>query len=593
MNSETKQCQNCKQNFVIEPEDFEFYNKIKVPAPTFCVDCREQRRIAFRNERSLYKRKCDLCGQSVVSRVSPDKPYKMYCSQCWWSDNWDSFSYGRDYDFNRPFFEQYKELLFSTPHISLLGGNSVNSDWVNQETDDKNCYLNVGGHFNEDSAYNTYEFKSNNCFDNFWANSNQLCYENIQCERCYKTCFSKECFDCQDVYFSLDCKNCNNIFGCVGLRNKQYHIFNQPYSKEEYLNFLKENSISSYKNLGQLKEKARNIHKSMPHRFASIIKSNNVSGHFITESKNAQNSWYAEQVEDCKNIYLAIDIKDTYDVSSFGWGELCYEGGHCGGVYNSKFFLYIFGGGGNITGRNAFNLEYCYATIASNNCFGCVNIKKGEYRILNKQYAKEEYDELLPKIKKHMEEMPYIDKKGRVYKYGEFFPIEFSPFGYNETAAMDYFPLDKEQVIERGYLWSDYESQTKYEFSDYKIPDDIKDVGDDILTKILKCEVSEKPYKIIPMELAFYRKMGLSIPRRAPLQRHKDRISQLLPRKLYNRKCMCGGVQGANSKSQIVYKNTAVHFHGEESCINEIKTPYSSDRPEIVYCEQCYQQEVA
>ena len=79
MNSETKNCQNCKKYFIIEPDDFAFYEKIDVPPPTFCVECREQRRIAFRNERALYKRKCELCGKEVVSRVSPDKKYPMYC----------------------------------------------------------------------------------------------------------------------------------------------------------------------------------------------------------------------------------------------------------------------------------------------------------------------------------------------------------------------------------------------------------------------------------------------------------------------------------------------------------------------------------
>ncbi|MBU0627024.1 hypothetical protein KKG31_00015 [Patescibacteria group bacterium] len=47
----------------------EFYSKVSpiiagkkylIPAPTLCPDCRQQRRISFRNERSLYKRKCDL-----------------------------------------------------------------------------------------------------------------------------------------------------------------------------------------------------------------------------------------------------------------------------------------------------------------------------------------------------------------------------------------------------------------------------------------------------------------------------------------------------------------------------------------------------
>ena len=116
--SETKKCQNCKKDFVIKQEDFNFYEKVKVPPPTFCVECREQRRLAFRNERVLYKRICDLCGQNVVSRVSPDKKYSMYCTKCWWSDKWDPFDFGKDYDFSRPFFEQWKELFFlSLIHI--------------------------------------------------------------------------------------------------------------------------------------------------------------------------------------------------------------------------------------------------------------------------------------------------------------------------------------------------------------------------------------------------------------------------------------------------------------------------------------------
>ena len=46
-----------------------------------------------------------------------------------------------------------------------------------------------------------------------------------------------------------------------------------------------------------------------------------------------------------------------------------------------------------------------------------------------------------------MNEMPYKDKKGNIYKYGEFFPAELSPFFYNETTAQEYFPLTKEAPL--------------------------------------------------------------------------------------------------------------------------------------------------
>lgn len=67
MNSETKICQNCKRNFIIYPEDFEFYEKMKVPAPTFCPECRLQRRLAWRNERSLIEENA-ICAERILSQ---------------------------------------------------------------------------------------------------------------------------------------------------------------------------------------------------------------------------------------------------------------------------------------------------------------------------------------------------------------------------------------------------------------------------------------------------------------------------------------------------------------------------------------------
>ena len=62
-NMETKNCQNCKKDFIIEPEDFNFYQKMKVPPPTFCPLCRAQRRFAFRNERKFFRVKDAFTGK--------------------------------------------------------------------------------------------------------------------------------------------------------------------------------------------------------------------------------------------------------------------------------------------------------------------------------------------------------------------------------------------------------------------------------------------------------------------------------------------------------------------------------------------------
>ncbi len=105
MNPESKNCQNCKSEFTIEVDDFSFYEKMKVPAPIFCPECRFQRRCSWRNDTSLYSTNCSLCEKRVVSMYAPDSGMTIYCNKCWWSDKWDPYSYAVDYDFSRPFFE--------------------------------------------------------------------------------------------------------------------------------------------------------------------------------------------------------------------------------------------------------------------------------------------------------------------------------------------------------------------------------------------------------------------------------------------------------------------------------------------------------
>ncbi|MEK7077177.1 MAG: hypothetical protein AAB967_03020 [Patescibacteria group bacterium] len=72
--SETKICQNCKASFEVDASDFAFYEKIKVPPPTFCPNCRMQRRMAWRNERILHKRKSDLSQEEIITYAQSVSP---------------------------------------------------------------------------------------------------------------------------------------------------------------------------------------------------------------------------------------------------------------------------------------------------------------------------------------------------------------------------------------------------------------------------------------------------------------------------------------------------------------------------------------
>src|SRR3989338_7213427 len=96
-----QKCKKCRQEFILDKDDLVFYEKMKVPPPLVCPDCRFKMRALFRNETTLYSgRKCGLCAKSIISMYNPKSPYIIYCQDCFYSEKWEPKDYGRDYDFS-------------------------------------------------------------------------------------------------------------------------------------------------------------------------------------------------------------------------------------------------------------------------------------------------------------------------------------------------------------------------------------------------------------------------------------------------------------------------------------------------------------
>ncbi|MEK9147541.1 MAG: hypothetical protein AAB593_01375 [Patescibacteria group bacterium] len=322
MEKQTKQCQNCNKEFIITPKDFEFYNKIQVPVPSFCPSCRLERRLAFRIGQVLYKRDCDLCKNSIVSMYNKDVPFPVYCSPCWWSDKWDPMNYGADYDFEKPFFEQFKELSLKVPvyNLSVSYNTLVNSPYNNMAHGLRNCYLLTNSDYNENCNYGTEIENSKDTFDNLMLDGSQLLYESINCRKCFKIFYSIDCESSHNIYFSKNLSGCSDCFGSVGLRNKQYYIFNKEYSKEEYFAKLKEFDIGSYKSITEFRDKMKELYLNVPYKYMHSRHNTNVTGDYIYNSKDVLNSYIATESENCKYcMWLIIKPnKDCYDYTQFG-----------------------------------------------------------------------------------------------------------------------------------------------------------------------------------------------------------------------------------------------------------------------------------
>lgn len=541
-----KRCIQCEQNFVITKEDSDFYTKVGVPQPTHCPDCRHCRRLAWRNDRTFYKRKCDKSGKEFVSIYAPEKPYVVYHPDAWYSDAWDPLAYGRPFDFSRPFFEQFGELLRAVPRLGIDIVNCENSYFCNYCGDDKNCYLDIAGEANEDCYFDLFTKYSKNCVDCTFAYHSTLCYESIQAYNGYNLNYALYCDDSADSSFCFDLKGCKNCMFSTNLRQKEYYFGNEQLTQTSYDEKMKEYDLGSYT--------AREAYLAYWHDFertnaiyrdAYLLNCENCSGDNLKNCKNTHFSFNATNCEDSKYLYDVLDAKDCQDLNySLYKPEVAYE---LISTLNMTYSAF------NMASHFCNNVFYCDMVNNSNSLFGCIGLNHKQYCILNKQYTKEEYESLKEKIIEHMK------KTG---EWGEFFPAKFSPWGYNETVGPEYYPLEKAEALKGGFTWYDNPNERLSEAQKYTIPDHIRDVPDSIMNEVLCCGSCGKNYKIIAQELSYYRTKNIPIPRKCPQCRHKDRSTLRPPRHLFKRKCT--------------------------HCQKETHSPYAPNRMEKVYCEACY-----
>jgi hypothetical protein len=189
-----------------------------------------------------------------------------------------------------------------------------------------------------------------------------------------------------------------------------------------------------------------------------------------------------------------------------------------------------------------------------------------------------------------MDEMPYTGKDGAVYEYGEFFPIDFVPFGYNNSLAQEHFVYTKETAEAKGYPWIAVD-RGNYTITKQaaELPDSITDTPDSILKDIIECETCHYAFRILPDELTFLKRETLPLPRSCSDCRQHKRLEDRLPANLYEFTCMCNGSTDITNQ----YTNSVSHSHGSVPCRENFKTGFDPKTGAIVYCESCYQQEVS
>ncbi len=553
-----KICKNCQTSFEITSDDQAFYARLAVPAPTLCPLCRFQRRLAWKNTNTFYRRACDLCKKEGISIFPTDAPYRVYCTKCWWSDAWDPLEYGREYDASRSFFDQFEEMLHDAPQMALTYDypKNVNSPYVNECGPVKNCYLLLYGDECENSMVGYYQTHTKDVLDCALLTQSTFCYD---CRNGLKENYGiglQNTNETLSSYFLRDARNCKDCFGSANIKNKRYVFFNEQLTQEEYERKLGEIDLGSHAMYLEMKRKAFEHWKKFPPRPIWLDFSVNTTGNYAFESKNCAECYEVTGVEDSKYIAMALSgpVRNCMDVS--GWGnnlELSYE--CCVVGENASRMMFC-----QEAGLSSLDCEYSKLFMNSSNLFGCISMRNKRYCILNKQYSKKEFEVLREKIIADMK------KRG---EWGEFFPMHHAPHAYNETIAYEFAPLSKEETLAKGLRWRETERH-EYDITmrANALPDHISDATELILKQVIECDRCGRGFRITQMEFDFLKHMRVPLPRQCPFCRIKEKLQAWVKQlKLTDRTCGKCGVA--------------------------FRTPYTNEEYPDILCIECWKAQYA
>lgn len=553
-------CLECQQEFTVSPQDRAILDKLDLPTPALCGTHALQRRLAYRNERYLYRRECELCGISMLAQFSKESYVHVYCRECWYGDKWDPATYGKAYDPERSFMEQYYELMQAVPFYSVFWhGQRENSEYANFSLGGKDVYMAFSTVQSEGVMYSKNIDYSREILDSAQTIKSELLCECVDTQNSYHSAWLTRCDQCSDCYLSRDLSNCQDCFGSVNLKHKRFYWFNEQLKETEYRTRLQA-ALATRETFQAEVDRFAQHQLKYPVEYAMVRSSTDAVGHDVLNSnqiRNGCNIRESENVGDSFRVYKSKDVyRDAYAMAA----ELSYESSSSPRRTQVIASLHC---------PDSFQVSYSIACENGQYLLGCLGLRGKKYHILNQEYSPEEYEVLRAKI--------VADMKVRG-EWGEFFSIQRSPQAYNDTVANEYWPLDEAAVIAHGWRWQSVRGGTRGQetLSFDQVPHDISQVKDPILKEILACQKCGLNYKIQKKELGMLRNFHLPIPLHCPECRFQTRLQRTYVPELFQRKCMC----------------TQAHPNHTGNCTVEFLTIYKPGRPELVYCKDCYSAEV-
>ncbi len=443
--------------------------------------------MAWYPNKKLYNRPSSKSGKSIISVYSEQALCPVYSHEEWYADNWESPFL--EVDTTQSFFEQFRALQKIAPVVGLLSSMQENAEYCQDSEGLKNCYLVFDALNCQDVYYSARIYDSRDCMDAYWVMNSELLYDCVYMFNAYNCRYAFNCHFVTDSFFVFNCRNVKHSFMCSNLRNKEYCLFNKQVTKEEFEQFISTINWADYE--AMLKFKRQFIEELIPATAippAILENCEQVEGNYLKNTANSEKAFESFDLKDTFNVFQCAkgnDIAGAYMCNDrvercfqcVATGIAVYDVRNCAFVWHSSY------------------MEYCYLCLNCQNCFGCIGLRNKQYHIFNKPYSKAEYENTVKVLRESMV------KRG---EYNNFFPLELSPFPYEDTIAFDLFDTRDSSVFA----------------AEVALPNGWIAQAENVQT----CPISGKQFRYINQELAIYEKRSIPLPRISPALRYRQRM---------------------------------------------------------------------
>ena len=546
-------CELTGEKWMMTEEEIGWYKKFQVPPSRCSPMTRMKYQLGFASGVVLWWKTHAITGQPILSLVHPDSPYKVITDKEWMST--DFIRSGPQADNTLSFFEQFRSLAYSIPVGALRddGSNqhSFGVDYISCE----DCYMIFGAGFSRRIFYGYPVYECEDSVDVTNIKFSRLCHAVNRSTKLHNCSFAFESHHCLNASFLFDCSHCEFCFGATNKRYKKYLWFNEQLSKEEWEERRKNVSLSSRQVFSEYQQKFLDLvtHAVWPENFNE--KNTDSSGEYVDECVRCSDGFWLSKCTDCDWCWLNMEETQTAYSSWCIWGNDIYATCDVVSSRNVKFCFRAW---------RCQNMEYCMDCYDSENCFGCVGLRKKKFCLFNVQYTEEEYWQRVDILKCAMLE------RG---EYGEYFPADLSQNGFSYSPGELFFGYSQEEQTQfhipffdplRGTMANPLQ-HTAEMMSISQLPDNSQDPRmQELVGKPFYDSILQRPFSIASHELAFYQSRELPLPNQHFLTRLRTLVR--LSNSPFTDKLSCASCQ---------------------TTINAHRNGTFTDRK--IFCRPCYQ----